>query len=70
MFASPHDVMPQRPPKLEDQLTLFSENNHESKSVVVEQVGDEIVNESEVRFENSKLKNLKLKNSKLNNSSS
>jgi len=48
MFASPHDVMPQRPPKLEDQLTLFSENNHESKSVVVEQVGDEIVNESEV----------------------
>ena len=50
MFASPHDVMPQRPPKLEDQLTLFSENNHESKSVVVEQVGDEIVNESEVTF--------------------
>ena len=40
--------MPQRPPpKLEDQMTLFSENNH-GKSVVVEQVGDEIISESEV----------------------
>ena len=40
--------MPQRPPKLEDQMTnLFSENNHD-KAVVVEQVGDEIINESEV----------------------
>lgn len=48
IFASPHDVMPQRPPpKLEDQMTLFSENNH-GKSVVVEQVGDEIISESEV----------------------
>ena len=50
--------MPQRPPpKLEDQMTLFSENNH-GKSVVVEQVGDEIISESEVWHFNLRKKNI------------
>ena len=52
--------MPQRPPpKLEDQMTLFSENNH-GKSVVVEQVGDEIISESEVWHFNLRKKNIVL----------
>ena len=56
--------MPQRPPpKLEDQMTLFSENNH-GKSVVVEQVGDEIISESEVWHFNLRKKYISSSHSK------
>ena len=51
MFASPHDVMPTpRQRKLDEttaSLNLFNDN-HLQNSVVVEEVGDEIVTESEV----------------------
>jgi hypothetical protein len=51
LFASPHDVMPTpRQRKLDETelaTSIFHENHHQN-SVVVEEVGDEIITESEV----------------------
>jgi len=47
LFASPHDVMPSRQKIEEDMGPIFSENHHD-KSVIVEQVGDEIIPGEEI----------------------
>ena len=48
LFASPHDVMPSRQKIEEDMGPIFNENHHDENSVIVEQVGDEIISGEEV----------------------